>query len=111
MPNEACGVVHAKDGEPIAVYGFSRLPLDPCGLVLDSERIVDELLEQLDEDHGNEDTTEPTQKMLDAAQALVEAVQADYVVWQCEQTHSATVNVEAWVREHRPDWLASKDAQ
>lgn len=90
-------------GETVKVYGYKRMKLrnDP-----NPERILEDLLERIDEEHGNpEEATEPTQAMKAAAETFAYVVRSEYVVWACERTHEATVNIEAWVRAYRPDWL------
>ena len=48
--------------------------------------------------------------MVEAAEAFVKAIRSEYRVWQCEPTHSAVVDVAAWVRDNAPHWLPKVDA-
>ena len=73
------------------VYGYRRRGLDEIEPALNPEHIVEEILEALDEEYsGGDESSEATPAMLKAAEALVAAIRADYKVWQCERTHSAT---------------------
>lgn len=98
-------ILDAWDGPltgTVTVCGFARMPFR-----LDFDRILDDILERLDEELSNPDgePTEPTPKMRAAAEALVDAIKADYVVWACEEVERHEIDVQAWVREHRPDWI------
>jgi len=74
-------------------------------------RVLDDVLERLDEDYADPDgdPTEPTEIMIAAAKAFCAEVRAHYVPFACQSTgEKVEVNVQAWVREHRPDWLQQK---
>ena len=95
-------------GETLTIYGFTRRKLDKDEPCLDGENILSDLLERIDEEYGGEDPTEPTAGMKAAADILSQVLHREYEVWQCESTHKAVVNVDAWIRESRPDWLEVK---
>lgn len=87
----------------IEVMGYERMRPTPK----DVGDFLDDVLTRLDEEYGDPDGdgTKSTPRMLEAERAFIAAVLDDYQSWACEQTHSETVNVADWVREHRPDWL------
>jgi hypothetical protein len=43
--------------------------------------------------------------MKEAAKVFLTAVLDEYVGWACEIVKWETVDVTAWVKENRPDWL------
>jgi hypothetical protein len=90
--------------DEITVYGYSHQVLNPQRI---GEHALDELLEYLDDEYGDPDggSEEPTDAMRAAAQAFAEAVVKDFVVWACDEVEQRVVDVEAWIRKHRPDWL------
>lgn len=75
---------------------------------------LESLLKSLDEEYANPDGdgTEPTEAMRAAEKAFTAAVLAEYKPWMCEATGSTvTVNALEWVKEHRPDWLQSREGR
>lgn len=87
----------------VTVCGFARMPVR-----LDFDMILEDILERLDEELSDPDSepSKSTPKMRAAAEALVDAIKADYELWACEEVERREIDVQAWVREHRPDWLA-----
>lgn len=105
-PDVLAALKSAFGGEILTVYGYTRRKLDANEP--DPAAVLERVIEDLDDEYGGgDDPTDITAAMQDAAAAFVAVIRAEYQVWQCEQTHSAQVNIEAWVREHRPDWLES----
>ena len=99
-----CDVL-ARLPKEVTAFGFVRRPLsahDP-----DPQDVLEDVLYRLDEEYGDPETrTDPeTPAMLEAAKAFCDVVRAEYSPWSCKKACSETINVEAWVREHRPDWL------
>ena len=91
-------------GDTVEVVGVVRTTIHLGAL--SAFDIVDDLIERLDEETLSEDDTEsPRERMLAAAQALVAAVEADYVPWTCDVAVIVRVPVLEWVREHAPQWL------
>lgn len=91
--------------EEITIYGWKKVALEPRRDCL-VDLAIEPVLERLDEDYGDpEEATEPTEAMLAATRAFIDAVLADYKVWRCEPCGQQTVAVLPWVREHRLDWL------
>lgn len=92
-------------GDTITVYAWKRvrMPDDEP----DPERVLEDVLERLDEEHGDPDeATAPTAEMEQAAATFCAAIRCLYTVWQCERIGEATVNVDAFVREEHPEWLS-----
>lgn len=95
-------------GETVTVYGWTRIPVG-----VNAEQVLERVLEDLDEEHGNpnvDGNTEPTPKMREAAYVFARAIEAEYESWMCDQTHSAEVDVATWVRENAPHWLEGEHA-
>ena len=91
-------------GETITVFAFKRRVVDDDEP--DAERLLEDVLERLDEEYGNPDeASTPTDAMRTAAETFCAAIRAEYHVWQCDGFAQAKVNVDAWVRDRRPDWL------
>ena len=75
------------DDFPVKVYVFE--PMDAIGEVdVYAKRILEDILENLDEDYGDPDGDifEPTQKMKDAALKLAIVMKQEYVNFICELT-------------------------
>ncbi len=90
--------------EKITVYGFARKKLKLDRL---SARILERLLEDIDEDYGNpEEATTETEAMKKAAEEFVNKVAAEYQVWSCKRVTSEDINVMEWVKENEPQWLS-----
>lgn len=88
----------------ITVCGFKRMKITPQ---TSYGALCEQLLENLDCDYGRpDDWTEPSEAMIAAEQAFVEAVIADYTVWACEPSgEEITVNALEWTKKNRPEWL------
>jgi len=89
--------------ESIVVHGYARMPFD-----VDPERILERVLEDLDEEHGDpngqcDSTTKAQDAVLrEAAKTFAAVVVANYSPWACERVTSETVNIKEWVRENVP---------
>jgi hypothetical protein len=103
-PSMTAADVLATLPDEITVYGYSHQVLDPQRI---GEHALDALLEYLDDEYGDPDgrASEPTNTTKEAANTFAAVVIKDYVVWTCDEVEQHVVDVEAWVREHRPDWL------
>lgn len=107
-PKMTAADVLAALPEKVTVYGWARTEVDRAKLAkLLSESALEDLLERLDEDYGDPDgdPTDPTEKMQQAEAAFIRVVLDEYVPWSCEKVCEEEVDVEAWVRRYRPDWL------
>jgi hypothetical protein len=83
---------------------------DPMDVTKDIEHypILQIMLEHLDEEYGNPDGPDDTSTpaMVEAERAFREVIKREYRPWGCQVVCRRTVDVAAWVAEHRPDWLA-----
>lgn len=98
---------HLLDDE-ITLYGYARMPVKVNG-----ERILENVLENLDDDHGQPGPgpgTKPTPAMIEAAHAFAIAIEDGYESWACEVVEKRVVNVREWCAAHRPEWLAQLPA-
>lgn len=90
--------------ETLTVQGF--VPRKPT--VGDCGRVLQRLIEDLEEEYGNPDGDcwTPTQTLRDAEQVFLKAVLAEYQAFACEPFgDSVIIVVRDWVQENRPDWL------
>lgn len=88
----------------LTVYAFKRGAISPRNL--DADRLLEDVLERLDEEYGDPDeASEPTDAMQAAAVTFLATIRAEYRVWNCERVAEATVDVAAWAKSERPDWL------
>lgn len=83
-----CGFAHM-----VPYYGNLN-PLEHC-------------IEYLDEEYGDPDggSFDPTPAMLEAEKMFLAVIEREYTPWACEEVCRETVDVQAWVSAHRPDWL------
>jgi len=97
--------------ETIEVYAWGRVAIDR--LLIDTLIYIalESVLERIDEEYGDEDSTIPTESMMAAAKSFAEAVLDEYEVWRCGPCGQRTVAVLPWVRKHRPDWLEGKEGE
>ena len=84
---------------------MTALQYKPMKVSLDSIRVLEDVLEALDEEHGDPESNgsdgPPTDKMEKAAAQFCKIIEAEYVAWNCEQTgETVTVNTAEWVREN-----------
>jgi len=88
----------------IDVCGYAYMKPNPGST---SEHVLEHLLEHLDEEYSDPDGSyaAPTDSMKEAAKAFVTAVLDEYTVWACDLVKRETVNVQAWIKANRPDWL------
>jgi hypothetical protein len=91
----------------VTVYGYAHQVISPARRGALTESVLEQLLDELDQEYGDPDDsqTEATARMRVAAEALVDAVCADYHVWVCDLVSQRDVEVLPWAKEHRPDWL------
>ena len=91
--------------ETIEICGYARMELP--GVESLATDVLERLLEGLDEEYGDLEGgyVSGTDKMKEAAKVFLTAVLDEYVSWACEIVKRETVDVAAWVKENRPDWL------
>jgi hypothetical protein len=67
------------------------------------------VLETLDDEYGDpdDDYTTPTDVMKEAAQKFLDVIEREYHTWACDMVEKREVDVAAWVKEHRPNWLTA----
>lgn len=90
----------------IAIYGFSKRRLT---YEYFKGKIIVHVLDNLDEEFKcvDADPTEITPKMLEAERVFIEAVLSEYEVSSYVPVTSKIINVNEWIKEHRPDWLVA----
>lgn len=95
--------------ETIEVCGFARLKLPK--IESEATHVLGHILEGLDEEHGNPEGsyTEVTNRMKKAAIEFVTVILDEYTSWACEIVKTEQINVKAWIKENRQDWLEDKD--
>lgn len=91
--------------EKLTVYGYA-----PCVAKVPKGRVLECLLTDLDSEYGAEfsDGTEPTKRMLEAEEAFVGAVLAEYGMQTCEVLETVVIDVQDWVKANAPSWLEGK---
>lgn len=84
---------------PVRIWEYKRKQLPPVKYLADT--FLEILLEWLDEEWGdpNEDPTDPTTKMKEAAFVLANAISQEYEVWACEPTGNYVDYTRAEVKD------------
>jgi hypothetical protein len=94
----------------VTVKAFARIRVSDGDRKRLQGEALDRIIESLDEEYGSpEDESTVTDGMKAAAEAFVATVVSEYTPWACEQVDSWEVEVEPWIREHRPDWLKEQE--
>lgn len=85
---------------PIVIQVYKRMDVKHHADRI-AELVLEVALERLDEEYSDpdQDGTEPTQAMKDAAKAFADAVVKDYVTWACEPTSEKITVTLAMARE------------
>lgn len=93
--------------ETVTVYGYAHQEISERTKHSLAERVLEDLFEWIDDEYGDPDAggTEPGEDERAAARSFVDAITKNYFVWTCDQVSDEEVDVMAWVKEHRPDWL------
>jgi hypothetical protein len=97
------GILENIEGLPetIAICGYARMKPNYAHC----EPLVD-VLDALDQDYGDPDeSTEPSAAMVEAERAFIAVIEKEYKVWAMEVVCEKTINVNEWVKTHRPEWL------
>ena len=70
----------------------------PMKATLDASDVLERILEELDEDYGDWETEpdKPTEKMKEAAQVFVDAILAEYRVFNLESDTRAEYSLREW---------------
>jgi hypothetical protein len=100
----------AEMPETIKVCGYARMR--PNIIEAYKGDVLERLLESLDEEHADPDgdSTEPTEAMKEAEAAFLAVVDKEYESWACEEITQEIVNVQEWVKTHRPGWTENQEA-
>lgn len=102
---------HLDDSDKLAgkitVYGYARMVI-PEPTESDVMDLVEEFFEGRWEEYVGEDAPDITDRMQEAAQQFFTVMREEFVPWACEQVTSEEVDVLAWIKENRPDWLEEK---
>ena len=104
------GVGDIKDlPETIEVCGYvHRMP----DLKKEAFIVLERMLEGLDETYGDPDGyTKATDCMIDAAEKFAKAIIDEHKVWACQLVKRETINVQAWIKENRPDWIEAANGE
>lgn len=91
-----------RDGS-LTLYGFGAVAPSEANCVYWADRVVELLVERIDEEYGDPDRGSDTyieEEWRAAAHVFVDAVLATYPIWQCECVARERVDVRAWVAEH-----------
>jgi hypothetical protein len=95
--------------DTLEVYAWARMPI--TGVQNYAERVVENLLEMLDEDHKFDDYTDPTTEMVIEARNLVNTIiDKHYCNYFCEQVARVGVDVAKWVPRHT-SWAEEDDVK
>ena len=95
--------------QEIEVYGYARDELPSAQQRKAwAASLVEQMMEWVDDEYGDPDgrtehETEPA--CVDIALEMVDKALEGYTVWRCHKVCTKTVDVQAWAKEHRPDWL------
>ena len=85
--------------DEITVYGWRRTNIKGY---LEPSFVLDEVLERLDEEHGDPDgdfISSITPKMIAATRALVQAIEEDYTPWTCKVCCEEKLDISAIKKE------------
>lgn len=90
----------------LEICGFARRKKP--GIDRFASELLDAAIEDLDcnYDLGSPDNaSNSTKEQMSAARAFAKAILDDYTPWACEIVTRQTIDVKAWIKENRPDWL------
>ncbi len=98
---------------PITVTAYNPMEIGDKQIEIWADRLLESLGEHFSEEHGNPDDGPCDAFPDDAEQVMREAVRTIVRrahVWGCESVGEVTLSpdeIEAVMREHRPDWFRS----
>lgn len=78
-----------EEGVTTTVYGYVRTKA-----TYDADRMLRDLLYELDEEYGGQDDTKPTEKMKKAAKEFVDVILSEYTPWLCENVAEKEITVD-----------------
>ncbi len=89
--------------ETLEICGYARREVTESPEYL-ADSALEDMIERLDEEYGGEDETDKTDEMKVAAKEFATKILSLYEPWQCDIIKRETIDVDKWVKEHRPDW-------
>jgi hypothetical protein len=75
--------------ETVRVYGYVPESIGSISWA----RPLESVLEELDDEYGGEDPTDPTPAMIAAEAAFLAVIAAEYTVWRCEHVETITATI------------------
>lgn len=87
------------DPDTITLCGYRRMKIRESNEKI-AKRILEDLVERLDEEYGGEDDTEITEDMMKIAKKFVDKFMPLYEVWACEVVCRETIDVKKWRAEN-----------
>lgn len=93
------------------VYCYVREKINAFQGAALADRVLETLLEQLDEEYGDPEGlgTEPTIRMKEKATAFVDAVLEEYQVWSAKLVGKIEVDLIDWMKENEPEKLVLEE--
>lgn len=88
--------------EELVAFGYARTELPAAELL--ARRVLADVLEGLDDEHGDpEEATEPNDAMKAAAIVFAQAIRAEYRVFTCEPVTQQVVRVSEYLTRPYPE--------
>ena len=81
--------------EVITIHGYAREAVN-----WEHQHPLENLLEQLDDNFGGEDATDPTPAMIEAEKSFLAVMAQEYKVWRCDSVVTNEINVAVWRSTH-----------
>ena len=106
------GYHHGLVPEVVDVQKYKRIELDPD---VETDAIIENTIENWDvslsDPEGDTGLHDPATipEVREAAETFCKILSEHYCVWMCEPDGPVEeVDTLAWIKEHRPDWLANE---
>jgi hypothetical protein len=101
---EACSAAQQAAVTELELVGWVQKEVDTHEW---AENVLDEVLERLDSAYGNpdDDYTEPTPAMMQAAEEFMAVIAREYTVWTYIPVVRGPVDIPAWKAGKMPEWL------
>ena len=100
-PDEWCEgeIFEDETRETITLFEYERETIWEDSVTADI--VLDHILERLDEEYGGDDSTDPSEKMKEAALAFAKVIREEYMPWVMKKTgKSVEINVKEWLAEN-----------
>jgi hypothetical protein len=99
-----------QEGDTVELVGYVHEDLPSDSMM--TGYVLDNLMEWLDEDHGDpEDSTKITTALQHAADEFIKVLKQEYRVWRCAQVVKEEVDLYAWCKENQPEALEELGAR